>query len=245
MCSREISRYFLYARLQANPAPSDKRLKTARVVRGHSPGDPREKRTVANLVESVCSETAKIPSRPTQLKNVHVHDGGVVATVDNIPKAVDWLSIKKALDEKLGDLPSPVEGNAVTFATKVDPHSRSCFVLFKPFDVDEEFFRHMNFKVDANSATSSPNFMVASSSQAELEGDHSPEDDSTVPFYELQTVPLYGIDLQEALKKLPAHVLRKRESRAKAQRLKRNEQTSILSDCTSTPSKASRRTRII
>ncbi|KAF4691527.1 hypothetical protein FOZ62_000069 [Perkinsus olseni] len=153
----------------ANPAPSDERLQTAggvilRVIRGR-----RGTTTVATVVVSACSETAKIPSRPTQLKNVHVHDGGVVATVDKIPNAVDWLSIKKALDEKLGDLPSPVEGNAVTFATKVDPHSRSCFVLFKPFDVDEEVFRHMTFKVNANSATSSPNCKVASSSQAELE----------------------------------------------------------------------------
>ncbi|EER09599.1 hypothetical protein Pmar_PMAR008738 [Perkinsus marinus ATCC 50983] len=213
----------------------------------HSREDSEPERSVVTIEESVGIEAAKIPPRATPLKNVHVHDGGVVASVNSIPAEVEWLNIKEGLEEKLGNLPSQVEGNAVTFATKVNPSSRSCCVLLKPFDVDEEFFRHMKFEVHVKSCSTDP-ISSAQGTEPVDEGDDAPlqsSDDTRVLLtYELQTVPLYGIDLQEALGRLPAHVLRKRESRAKAQRLKRSQQSAVLTGSTGTPSKASRRIRI-
>lgn len=46
------------------------------------------RRSVVTIEESVGIEAAKIPPRATPLKNVHVHDGGVVASVNSIPAEV-------------------------------------------------------------------------------------------------------------------------------------------------------------
>ncbi|KAF4674547.1 hypothetical protein FOL47_009073 [Perkinsus chesapeaki] len=209
-----------------------------------SPGRHR----VDDAIEGSEAAAGKTPSSRSQVKNVHVHDGGIVATVENIPESVDWPGIKKALEAKLSDLPSDVDGDAVTFATKVDKINRSCCVVFKPFEVDEEFFRHMRFEVEPHVESESTN-SVPPGQASVLENDpvasSNNNDDSTV-LYELYTDPLYGIDLQEALKRLPAHVLRKRESRAKVERLKRNDSSSgicwPLPECRlpTIPSKASR-----
>lgn len=50
--------------------------------------------------------------------------------------------------------------------------------------------------------------------------------------FELKTDVVYGIALKDALKRLPAHVLRKRESRAKVERLKRSVSSAALHSVT-------------
>ncbi|KAF4757980.1 hypothetical protein FOZ63_032269 [Perkinsus olseni] len=160
----------------------------------------------------------------SQLKNVTVHDGGVVVAVRNIPEEVEWPNIKRALEEIVKEKAKDPEGNVVTFATTVDKKKRSCYVLFKPFDDDVQFFSDLKFKVTPFADKAAE----VASAKAEGEKAEEKKEESAAPAeeapkeFELKTGPVYGIELKDALKRLPAHVLRKRESRAKVERLKRN-----------------------
>ncbi|KAF4750628.1 hypothetical protein FOZ63_014838, partial [Perkinsus olseni] len=49
----------------------------------------------------------------SQLKNVTVHDGGVVVAVRNIPEEVEWPNIKRALEEIVKEKAKDPEGNVV------------------------------------------------------------------------------------------------------------------------------------
>ncbi|EER09598.1 lupus la ribonucleoprotein, putative [Perkinsus marinus ATCC 50983] len=166
----------------------------------------------------------KGPAGRSQLKNVTVHDGGVVVAVRDIPEEVEWPNIKKSLEEIVKDKVDDHEGNVVTFATSVDKDKRSCYVLMKPFDDDVQFFSDLKFKV-------TPFADKAAEAAASKAGEEKPEGEKaeasasteeTPKEFELKTDVVYGIALKDALKRLPAHVLRKRESRAKDRARSRN-----------------------
>ncbi|KAF4674546.1 hypothetical protein FOL47_009072 [Perkinsus chesapeaki] len=152
-------------------------------------------------------------ARQSQMKNVTVHDGGVIVAVRDIPEEVEWPNIKKSLEEIVKEKAKDPEGNVVTFATSVDKNKHSCYVLFKPFDDDVQFFTDLKFKA-------SP--FADKAKEGEKDSEKEGESSSTKPEFELKTEPVYGIELKDALKRLPAHVLRKRESRAKDRKRSRD-----------------------
>ena len=60
-----------------------------------------------------------------------LHDGGVVASITDIPEDADWLIVKRVLTETLN-----IGDDAVVYASHVHPETRECFALLKPFTDD-------------------------------------------------------------------------------------------------------------
>lgn len=60
-----------------------------------------------------------------------LHDGGVVTGISEIPEDTDWLSVKQSITEALN-----IGQDAVVYATRVQPDTRGCYALLKPFQDD-------------------------------------------------------------------------------------------------------------
>merc|ERR1719401_1983342 len=83
---------------------------------------------------------AKPQHQHQKKSSVHAHDGGVVASIGNIPEEQSWAQIKETVKEKL---PAKV---SIWFVSEVSDKNQ-CIVATSPFDADVQFFEELKLEL--------------------------------------------------------------------------------------------------